>query len=100
MNQAHTEWNTLFSSRQITVETYSPKPKFIEFITGAASLISGLLDGYEKFVMARQIKFLSQNQHDLYENQNQLLTYVQDTQDLNNRRFLNMQQHMAQQRMS
>ena len=70
MNQAHTKWNTLFSSRRITVETYSRKPQFIEFITGAASLISGLLDGYEKFVMVRQIKFLSQNQHDLFQNQN------------------------------
>ncbi len=98
MNQAHTEWNTLFSSRQIAVETYSRKPHFIEFITGAASLISGLLDGYEKFVMAKQIKFLSQNQYDLFQNQHRLLTYVQDTQDLNNRRFLNMAQHMAQQR--
>ncbi len=98
MSQAHTEWNTLFSSRRITVETYSRKPRFIEFITGAASLISGLLDGYEKHVMARHIKFLSQNQYDLFKNQNRLLTYVPDTQDLNNRRFLNMQQHMAHQR--
>ncbi len=97
MNQAHTEWNTLFPSRRIATEVNSRKPRFIEFITGAASLISGLLDGYEKFVMAKQIKFLSQNQHDLYENQNRLLTYVQGTQDLNNRRFLNMQQHLARQ---
>ena len=48
--------------------------------------------------MAKQIKFLSQNQYSLFQNQNQLLTHVQDTQDLNNRRFLNMAQHMAQQR--
>ncbi len=69
MNQAHTEWNTLFPSRRIAVETYSRKPLFMEFITGAASLISGLLDRYEKFVMAKQIKFLSQNQYDLFQNQ-------------------------------
>ncbi len=42
-------------------------------LTGTASLISRILDGYESIVMARQIRHLANNQQVLFTNQERII---------------------------
>ncbi len=74
--------------------------RFISLLTGAASLLSRVLDSYEKIVIAKQIRHLSQNQKIMFSNQERIMRYMQSTtehnKDMHTRLVSKMHHYKAQ----
>ncbi len=70
------------------------RARFLSLLTGVASLISGIADGYEKFVMAKQIKHLGHNINKLFSNDQKLLQHLERTQTQNKQMFQNLHQRV------
>ncbi len=74
--------------------------RFISLLTGAASLLSRVLDSYEKIVIAKQIRHLSQNQKIMFSNQERIMRYMQSTaehnKDMHTRLVAKMHHYKAQ----
>ncbi len=74
--------------------------RFISLLTGAASLLSRVLDSYEKIVIAKQIRHLSQNQKIVFSNQERIMRYMQSTaehnKDMHTRLVSKMHHYKAQ----
>ncbi len=80
--------NITFPDRTAQILEQAQRPtRFLSILTGAASLISRVLDGYEKIVMARQIRHLSQNQEVLFTNQERIMRHMQSTQEHNKQMY-------------
>ncbi len=83
--------NITFPDKTAEVFEQAQRPaRFLSILTGAASLISRILDGYEKIVMARQIRHLSQNQQVLFTNQETIMRQMQSTQEHNKQMYTNL----------
>ena len=74
------------------------KVRFVELLTGAASLISSIFDGYEKIMMAKQIHFLANNQERLYRAHNSLVEWLQTTRHHDQERFQNLHDRLVHQK--
>ncbi len=80
--------NATFADKTAEILEQARRPtRFLSILTGAASLISRVLDGYEKLVMARQIRHLSQNQEVLFTNQERIMRHMQSTQERNKQMY-------------
>ncbi len=86
-----TDLKATFRDRSAEINEEASRPtRFLSVLTGAVSLISRILDGYEKIVMARQIRHLANNQQVLFSNQERIMERMQSTQQLNTAMYRNL----------
>ncbi len=91
--------NQLFPDKIQEIEEQARRsPRFAAVLTGAASLVSWILDTYEKIVVAKQICHLSRNQEILFSNQNRMMKHLQSTQRLNDLKIRNLTRTMIEYR--
>ncbi len=75
---------TTFEDKTAEIHQQARRPvRFLSILTGAASLLSRVLDSYEKIVIAKQIRHLSLNQEILFSNQERIMRYMQSTREHN-----------------
>ncbi len=91
---------TTFEDKSAEIHQQARRPvRFLSILTGAASLLSRVLDSYEKIVIAKQIRHLSLNQEILFSNQEKIMRYMQSTKehnkDMYNQLFTKMHHYKA-----
>ena len=90
-----TDLNATLTDRTAEINGEVSRPtRFLLVLTGAASLISRILDGYEKIVMARQIKHLSGNQQVLFSNQERIMERMQSSHQHNAALYHNLSKQL------